>query len=175
MLESNKESLKLEAMKRVVGVSASWGFIHILFKLLTALLCTSPLSCWIWYQRWDWWIKVLLFDFLSADCQREKCIRAVSGCCEERCEQEHRGTTLLRNMSQKIITITFVTFTTVGYDSSHFRVMQHVGTAWCCRGNFLIQNNRSLWIGFTWKLFLNLICIFRLINLFLLNVSFCTK
>lgn len=26
MLESNKESLKLEAMKRVVGVSASWEF-----------------------------------------------------------------------------------------------------------------------------------------------------
>lgn len=40
MLESNKESLKLEAMKRVVGVSASWQFTCILFKLLTALcLC----------------------------------------------------------------------------------------------------------------------------------------
>lgn len=38
MLESNKDSLKLEAMKRVVGVSASWEFTYILFKLQTALL-----------------------------------------------------------------------------------------------------------------------------------------
>lgn len=35
MLESNKESLKLEAMKRIVGVSASWEMT--LFEFLPQL------------------------------------------------------------------------------------------------------------------------------------------
>lgn len=43
MLESNKESLKLEAMKRVVGVSASWESTFL--KSLTASrVCRLKLS-----------------------------------------------------------------------------------------------------------------------------------
>lgn len=70
MLESNKESLKLEAMKRVVGVSASWESTFL--KSLTASRVSSK--------------TVVLFDLFSADCQREEFIGAVSCCCEERGE-----------------------------------------------------------------------------------------
>lgn len=72
MLESNKESLKLEAMKRVVGVSGSPGFSS---PVTDSQAFSHHLNC----------------SFFSADRQREKCIGAVSCRGEERRQQKHRG------------------------------------------------------------------------------------
>lgn len=115
MLESNKESLKLEAMKRVVGVSASW------------VLCVFSLNCLISVTQMKY---LILFGLFPAYCQREKFIRAVSCCCEERCEQEYRGKIAFINTSQETSTLLAVI--------QLYRVWLSTRCSWCRTGNFLI-------------------------------------